>query len=424
MRLGHRLYSVTTTVVQPFLGVLVRQREKAGKEVPGRTQERFAHPTAEPLPQPLVWMHGASIGETRLLLSLARALKRHRPNLSFLFTSQTRTSAELIEREIGPGATELGAARHQFLPIDTSAHAKRFLKHWSPVLAVFSEGDIWPNLLKEARRRQVRTALINARITDSSLSGWARWPAFSAELFGGFDAILAADKATAEGLSTLAGREVSTCGNLKASLPPPAARKEEIVALQTRFVGARRCLVAISTHPGEEEIVLDAAAAIEPRPAVVLLPRHPERGDEIEALLKARDLSYVRRSTSDDLSSSQDVLLADTLGEVGLFAALADTVYLGGGHARGVGGHNPLEVLKLGKPVVTGPELFNFAELISSLRDEPALAVVKTAREIAEGFPFPPPGPGLLERLETEAQRPMDATVHALLPLLPETEAT
>lgn len=423
MSLGRRLYDVATTVAQPFLGLLVRQREKAGKEVTGRTQERFAQTSEAPLPQPVVWMHGASIGETRILLALAPALKQHRPDLTFLFTSQTATSAELIEREIRAGTARFGEARHQFLPVDTRRNARRFLDHWSPALAVFSEGDIWPNLLREARQRHVPTALVNARMTARSVAGWARWRGFSRELFGGFDVILAADSATAEGLSGLAGRAVAPCGNLKSALPPPSAPEEEISRTRTGFVGGRRCLVGVSTHPGEEDILLDAAALIEPSPAVILVPRHPERGDEIAAQLQGRGLSFARRSAAESLSPAQDVLLADTLGEVGLFASLADTVYLGGGHAPGVGGHNPLEILKLGKPVVTGPEIFNFAEVIEPLKTERGLAITASSAEIAQGFPFPTPSPSLLARLETEAQRPMDTTVEALLPLLPPRKA-
>lgn len=419
MSLGRFLYEVATTASQPFLGLMINYRAGSGKEVPARKKERFAHPTAERLPHPLVWLHGASIGETRLLLAVARELLHHREDLNFLLTSQTVTSASLIEKEVRGDNRLAGRAHHQFLPVDTPSNARRFLDTWTPDTAVFAEGDVWPNLLKATRKRDIPTALINARMTERSLRGWQVWPGFARELFGGFDIILAADQRTAKGLSQLTGRTITSPGNLKTALPAPRIDHDELERLKTDFVGKRACLVAVSTHPGEEALALDAVRAITPVPACILVPRHPDRGDEIAAFLAERGLKTSRRSAEDNISTEDDVLLADTLGEVGLFTRLADTVFLGGGHARGIGGHNPMEILKLGKPVMTGPDLFNFDDLVERLRGEDSFRIVETAADIAHAFPLPAPSDELLQRLDHDAEKPMTETVSALLPLLP-----
>ncbi len=420
MSLGRTLYRAASTAARPFLGLLVRQRVRSGKEQADRVNERYARAPMINLPGPVVWLHGASIGETKLLLALARALQAQRPALYFLFTSQTRTSAELINRQISSDPSLAGRSVHQFAPVDTPTIARRFINQWHPVTAIFAEGEIWPNLLRQARKRDVPTCLVNARMTQNTIDGWQKWPAFAKETFAGFDVILAANNQSASSLSDLAGRRVENVGNLKSALPPPATDTEAAQELIQHFVGDRSCLVAISTHEGEEAFFLDAAAHISPRPACIILPRHPERGDDIAALLESRSLRFARRSTGDPLSTGLDVLLADTLGEVGLFASIADTVYLGGAHTPGVGGHNPIEILRLRKPVATGPDLFNFEDMAAELSGHTGFYIVHTVEDLANGFPFAPPAEALISHLEAQASQPMQATLDAILPLLPE----
>ena len=420
MSLARTAYEVATSAAEPLFGLVMHRRLRRGKEVEGRVGERFARPNVARPAGPLVWLHGASIGETRLLLELARTLHAHRPGLHFLLTSQTVTAAELLDRAIAQDPALKGRALHQFAPLDSPAIARRFILYWKPDAAIFAEGEIWPNLLKTLRRTDTPTALVNARMTEKSLQGWSRWSGLSRDLFGGFDVILAADRRTADGLSALAGRTVTSPGNLKAALPPPGHDADEEAALRKDFVGGRPCLVAVSTHDGEEAFVLDALALMSPRPACIIVPRHPERAPDIIRLIESRGMSHARRSTGDTATAMTDVLLADTLGEVGLFARLADTVYLGGGHAPGVGGHNPIEIIRLGRALATGPDVFNFDDAKRDLLGQPGYNIVETPADLAGGFPFPAPETELIARMESTARAPMDATVDALLPLLPE----
>lgn len=414
MSFGRTLYRSATRAAQPFLGLWLRKRARAGKEISERLNERFARAHIDITPARLIWMHGASIGETRLLLEVAQRLHERDESLHFLFTSQTVTSAELIERHL-ERVPELGrAARHQFAPADTPRIAERFMDQWQPCLCVFAEGEIWPNLVSVAKARNIPLALINARMTEKSLKGWQTWNRFGAEILSSFDLVLAADRQTADGLSSLYGKPIVSPGNLKSALAPPQADTGDINEIDASFVGGRDCLVAVSTHAGEEAWLLDAASGIEPRPAIILVPRHPERRSDIIKLMDERGLRYSVRSRKETPAPEDDILLADTLGEVGLFAAVADTVYLGGGQVEGIGGHNPIEILRLGRPVMTGPHTFNFADIMASLQDDPGFRVIANPEDLIDAFPLSRPSDELLSKLEAEAFEPMEVTLDGL----------
>lgn len=407
-------YRLATYAMSPFVGIVLSQRAKQGKEDYLRLHERYAKRLPPRRPGPLVWLHGASVGESGLLLELGRRLMAERPGVMLVFTSQTVTSARLL----GPLLPD--NAIHAMAPLDTPQAARRFIQHWKPDVCVFAEGEIWPNLIHEARKSGARTALVNARMTQKSAEGWQKVRGLFRQLVGGFDIVLAADLDTGQRLEGLLGRAVRAAGNLKSALPPPSANEVEMTRLVTNFIAGRRCLLAASTHPGEEEIFLDAAAGLEEDVALIIAPRHPERGDEVEALLKARNLRHARRAKGVQPDKRDRVLLADTMGEMGLWLRLANAVYLGGGHTEGVGGHNPLEPVRLSRPVATGPRVHNFADLMASLEASGLVHTVADAAALAGFLRNPPPVPeAALAALAAEADQPMLVTLGALLPLVP-----
>lgn len=422
MTLGLFLYRLLSTLMTPFLGVFFRRRVKAGKEAEGRFNERIAKRLPARPNGRLIWLHAASVGESQLLLELTRRLAPDTAkDTAFLFTCQTQTAANLVAAAIRDDTALTGIrAIQQMAVFDSPGGSRRFLDHWQPTLAVFAEGEIWPNLLLGLKARNIPAALINARMTESSLKGWMRWPKTAHAVFGAFDQLVSADLQTKTGLEELSGLSVLNPGNLKSALPAPTVNDAELTALRLA-IGERRILLAASTHAGEEALALDAFMKLTPDDFMIIAPRHPERGDEIDGLLSCTRFGISRRSEGDPVTEDTQILLADTMGEMGLWYRLADAVYLGGGHAPGVGGHNPLEALRLNKPVITGPSLFNFNDLSERLKPHQGFSIVEDADALAAALPLAPVSQDLHDMLEADALGPMSKTLEQLNPLLKRT---
>lgn len=352
-------YALASGLLEPLAGALLRARARRGKEDPARLQERLGRGAPARPPGPLVWLHGVSVGESLSLLPLAEALQRERPGLNLLMTSGTRTSAELLARRAPP------AVIHQYAPVDTPGAVARFLDHWRPDLGVLVESELWPNLLLGAKRRGMRLALISARMTEKSARGWSRTPDAARELLSSFELVLPQDAGTERRLQRL-GATTGPRLNLKRVGDRAPVDAAELARLQAATAG-RKVVLGASTHPGEEASILRAHQHASAGALLILAPRHPDRGAEVTALARGRGLSVVQRSEGAAPAVETDVYVADTLGEMGLFYALADVVVMGGGFAEGVGGHNPLEPARFGKPILTGPIVFNAAELYADL---------------------------------------------------------
>jgi 3-deoxy-D-manno-octulosonic-acid transferase len=357
------LYAAATGLMAPFAPALLRARARNGKEDPSRLCERLGKATRDRPAGPLAWLHGVSVGETQSLLPLVAALRARRPGLNLLVTSGTVTAAQLLAQRLPEGVI------HQFAPVDAPGAVAGFLDHWRPDLGVLVESELWPNLILEAKARGVRLALMSARMTEGSARRWARSPASARAMLDAFDLILPQDAATAQRLRRL-GADPGPALNLKLVGEPLPADADELARL-TKAVGDRRVVLAASTHPGEEALIAmaarDAGAGL-----VVVVPRHPDRGEALSAELTAAGFSVARRGAGEAPSAKTTAYVADTLGEMGLFLRLADVVVMGGGFARGVGGHNPLEAARLGKPMVTGPHAFNAREVYDAMFAEVA----------------------------------------------------
>ncbi|MEM9668600.1 MAG: glycosyltransferase N-terminal domain-containing protein [Pseudomonadota bacterium] len=404
-------YRMATAGLSPLVPQLLNARAAMGKEISERRSERLARHLQPPPGGELIWLHGASVGETKLLVNLAKAIQKRRPEAFFLFTSQTRTSAELMED------LPLARALHQFAPIDTPSATKRFIAHWQPDLCIFAEGEIWPNLLRAAQVSEAKLALVNARMTPKSISNWTRWKRTARNLFSQFDVILAADRNTAHGLSEITGRNISPYGSLKCGAHN---------ALQTdhsekrQFDWAGPILLGASTHAGEEEFLIDSLPLLPDDTRLILAPRHPERGDELTAFLAQRRLLFARWSKGDWPTRQTKVLLADTMGEMPTWFSMSDHIYLGGAHLSGIGGHNPLEPLSYGKQIMTGPHASNFADIIEDLQAIDAVDIVRTTDDVAASFakPLMPNKNALEDYFSAGRQRLNDAaeTLDKLLP--------
>ncbi|HEX2760195.1 MAG TPA: 3-deoxy-D-manno-octulosonic acid transferase, partial [Rhizomicrobium sp.] len=329
----------------------LRQRAARGKEDWARVNERLG---LAGLPRPegrLVWIHGASVGESLSALPLIGKLLED-GNIHVLVTSGTVTSAAMMGQRLPRGAI------HQFVPLDTPGAVARFLDHWKPDAGLFVESDLWPNLILMAKARGVKLALVNARISARSAERWAYAKKSVAMLLSAFDRVLAQDEEIAARFQKLGARNVEAVGSLKADAPPLAVDEDALAALRQQ-IGKRPVLLAAQTHPGEDETVLPAHDLLRgdfPDLVTILVPRHTARGADLEMLCGTR--TFKRRSTGEQISDPTAIYIADTMGEMGLFYRLAPFCFLGGTLVP-LGGHNVLEPAQLHCAVLAGPHTQN-----------------------------------------------------------------
>lgn len=358
---------------------LLIQRARAGKEDPERRNERLGRPTFPRPPGRLVWLHGASVGESLVLAGLVTEFAAAHPELRFLVTTGTMTSARLMAKRLPP------VARHQYLPIDTLSAVTGFLDYWKPGLAVFAESELWPNLVIETAQRGIPMALVNARMNDRSLANWQKRPDSARYLLGCFDWIGAADSRTRDGLENLTGKAVTLAGNLKLEVRSEAPDPQALAQIRKRFDG-RPVWLAASTHPGEEVTILHAHALTlkaHPDALLILAPRHPERGDEVARLIDKQGFRFVRRSAGEIPSANQQIWLADTLGEMALWYGAARLALIAGSLLPDIGGHNPIEASQAGAVVLSGAHTASFDDLYALYRQHEAVITVSNAASIA-----------------------------------------
>ncbi len=359
----------------PFAGAWLNARARKGKEDPSRIAERFGlYANAKRPKGVLVWMHAASVGESGVALHLAEALEASVPGLSFLLTTGTKTSAELVARRGGPNV------RHIYAPLDRPDIVRRFLAHWRPDLGVFVESELWPNLILEAQRAGVKLALVNARMSASSLRRWRSWRTAGARVMRAFAFANGADQRTADSIALLRGEAPRTIGNLKLAAPAPRVDATLRAALAAQ-IGVRPLWLAASTHPGEDEIVLAAHARLRqshPQALLIIAPRHPERGEAVAALAGRAP----RRSLGESIGQAS-VFIADTMGELGALYDLAPVSLVAGSLLRHLKGHNPIEPAKLGSAVLSGPYVDSFEPVFDTLRAARGLETVSDADNLA-----------------------------------------
>lgn len=367
------VYRLLTRLLEPLAPRLLDARAKKGKEDPARVDERLGLASVARPDGVLVWLHGVSVGETLSLLPVVSRLRRERPDLTVLVTSGTVTSATILATRLPAGVI------HQFAPVDTPGAVTAFLDHWKPSLALFVESELWPNLILEARRRGVKLVLASARITEKTVEGWRRFPGAARRILSAFDRILPQDDASTARLESL-GARIDGQVNLKLSGEAPPHDPAAFTRLSAA-IGDRPVVVAASTHDGEEIALVRALDKLTDRLCLILVPRHPDRGADIAAALTRDGYRFALRSQGRELDRDTDLYVADTLGEMGLFLRLADVVVMGGSFSAAlekppVGGHNPLEPARLGKPAVTGPDMSNWAAVTEALVQAGGLAVV------------------------------------------------
>lgn len=368
-------WRVLARLASPLAPLLLHQRAARGKEDPARMKERLGH-ASQPRPEGrLIWIHGASVGESLSALPLIEKLLAG-ADTHVLVTSGTVTSAAILEQRLPPGAL------HQFVPVDTPAAVRRFLNHWKPDAGLFVESDLWPNLVMDAASRGIPLALINARISARSAQGWQRARRAAQDLLGAFTLVLAQDEEIATRFRGLGARDVRVVGSLKADAPPLAADDTALAALR-HAIGNRPVLLAAQTHPGEDETVLPAHDMLRgqfPNLLTILVPRHIDRAADIAMLCGHRPC--VRRSTGEAITAQTAIYIADTLGELGLFYRLTSFCFLGGTLVP-MGGHNPLEPAILHCAVLAGPHTANARTAFDAVLAAQGFGLVQSSADLA-----------------------------------------
>jgi 3-deoxy-D-manno-octulosonic-acid transferase len=358
--LALRVYRKLSAAMVPLAPALIKRRLKQGKEDPARIGERRGVSQEVRPHGPLIWIHGASVGEVLAAAALIEKLRAL--NIRILLTSGTVTSAAIVARRFPADII------HQYVPYDSPRYVARFLDHWQPSLALFIESDLWPNLILSSAARRLPMVLINGRMSHRSFPRWRRVAGTISALLGRFDVCLAQSPVDAERFAALGSRNVITTGNLKLDVPAPPADSAKLERLMAVTRG-RPVIVAASTHPGEEDILIEAYRALAgffPSLLSVIVPRHPARGKAIAREIAASGLHVALRSREELPTATTEIYVADTMGELGLFYRLAPIVFMGGSLVEH-GGQNPIEAIKLGASIVHGPHVFNFTDVYDAL---------------------------------------------------------
>ncbi len=422
------LYLGFSRFSEPIWRFVHWRRMKSGKELPDRLAEKYGY-YRQPRPEGVVlWFHALSVGECLALVPLIERALEDLPDAHVVLTSSTATSVVALAAAWPPDR-----CIHVFQPVDTVRAARRFLDHWRPNVAGFSELDFWPRLMFETNRRGIPMILVNSRMPEVSFRRRKRIAGPMRDIFGFFDRLLVQDGASVPRFVTLGadpGR-ISVVGALKSAARPLPANEAELAQLR-RQVGGRPVWLAAATHRSEHPMIIAAHAKVSvelPEALMILAPRHVRDGGEAEALLRKQFTHLARRSKGEGIEKHTQVYMADSIGEMGLWYRLAPVSFVGHSLAPGLEGKNPFEAVALGSCVLHGPEISYFAESYCDLHHAGGTIKVENAEELASNavmLQSPASRKTMLEsatKVATDQGGVLDATWNAIrdttFPLLP-----
>jgi 3-deoxy-D-manno-octulosonic-acid transferase len=375
------LYSALLYLLQPILLLRLLWR---GRREPGYRQrigERYGWIDSSGADHPAIWVHAVSLGETQAAAPMVEALLREHPGHRLVVTSTTPTGSGRVQALFGERVL------HCYAPWDLPGSVARFLRRIKPRLLVLMETELWPNTIHQCHQAGCRVVLANARLSQRSADGYARVPSLTRAMLGKLDRVACQSAADGERLVALGlpARALEVTGSIKFDVTFDASQREDARQLRSACrSGERPVLLAASTHRGEDELVLDAfdqLRAYRDDALLMLIPRHPQRVADVEALCRARSWRVVRRSSGRSPGCDHDVVLGDTVGELAVLQSAA-TIAVIGGSLVPEGGHNPLEAAAWGVPLVCGPHMENFSAICGQLVEAGAMIQV-TSGELA-----------------------------------------
>ena len=369
-----RIYKIISYLIYPFVPIYLGNRLSLKKELKDRINERYGYSRINRKKGKLVWLHAASIGESISILPVVKELEKNKNIKQILVTTGTVTSAKIMDERLK------GKAFHQFLPIDIPIFVERFLNHWNPSLSIFVESEIWPNFISALSKRKSKLMILNGRMTIKSFNNWLRFKKTALTLFAKFDLCCAQSNDSAFFYGKLGIKKTIYTGNLKFSSEPEKVDNKKLKILK-KMLKNRKILLAASTHEGEEEIIANITSSLKKKDKnflSIIVPRNPNR---TEFFSNKQKLKIAYRSKGQDIKPNTNIYIADTVGELNLFYELANFVFVGGSLINH-GGQNPIEAAFLGKTIIHGPNITNFADVYDILNHMKLALLVKNERQL------------------------------------------
>lgn len=375
------VYNLILYLLTPFLVAALLVRSIRLPEYRQRIAERFGVLPAH-IGTDYIWLHSVSVGETLAAAPLVAALQSKYPDKRLLITTMTPTGSQQVQRSFGD------TVDHVYAPYDLPGSVKRFLTRARPCIAVIMETELWPNTLKHCDKMNVPTVLLNARLSESSAKGYAKVAGSMRQMLQQLDAVAVQSDADGQRFVSLglAAEKLSVTGSVKFDYSIEPAAEYKLAQLTAEWPDNRFVWIAASTHQGEDDILLDAQQLLIKRSVqslLILVPRHPERFDDVYRLCNQRGLRVIRRSAQQAVADNTDILLGDTMGELATLFGAGKIAYIGGSLIER-GGHNPIEPAAWGLPVIAGPHMFNFLDITRQLLDGKGLITVHNATDIAD----------------------------------------
>jgi len=369
------LYQTLSVLLSPFIDLYLAFRKFKKKEDSSRFNERFGYSKINRPDRILVWIHCASVGESKSSLALAKAILTQNPSINILITSSTVTSAKQITSNLPTRII------HQYVPVDKFFTVRRFLKHWQPNLAIFIESELWPNLITQTKK-SCKLILVNGRVSQKSFRNWQMLHKCGFNLLKNFSICFAQSQADRQKFIDLGLKNTHFVGNLKTSSPLLTVDQLELANLQQK-IGDRTFWLASSTHKGEEEIIIRIHQELKrsfPNLLTIIVPRHPNRLEEIIKLIP-KNFNIAIRSKKQAIDDCE-IYLADTMGELGTFYSLSKISLMCGSLIDNIGGHNPFEAIHLGSVILSGCYVKNNEEIYRDLVDSGSCVMIKNEEEL------------------------------------------
>lgn len=376
------IYTILFYLAIPFILLRLLWRSRHIMDYRQRWLERFGFFAITEQWQQGIWVHTVSLGEVVAATPLIKAIQKQYPQLPITITTMTITGSQRVRKNFDERVF------HVYVPYDLPTATARFLRKLQPKVGIIFETELWPNLLAACRHRQIPMMLANARLSKRSANGYQRIAKITRQMLSSFQVIAAHAKADGQRFIELGAdaKCVSVTGSIKFETNVPVSVFEQAEVIRDLWGRSRPIWVVASTHDGEEAKILQVFKQLLrelPQTLLVLVPRHPERFSDVIRLCREKGYRSVTRSSRQACDEKTQVFIGDTMGELNLFYAACDVAFVGGSLV-GVGGHNVLEPISLGKPCITGPHMFNFTEITDSLLQADALIQVQNAEQLLD----------------------------------------